>query len=52
MDLLRQKMGDIESKNQDGRTRLKDIYNSFEEIEDNNEMQEDKLQEQKVFTHS
>ena len=48
MDMLRQKMADIESKNQDGQTRLKDIYNSFGEINDNNEQQMDKLEEQMV----
>ena len=49
MNMLKERMEGIESKNQDGTTRLSDIYTSFDEIESKNDDQLDKLRSMKVF---
>ena len=47
--MLKERMEGIESKNQDGTTRLSDIYTSFDEIESKNDDQLNKLRSMKVI---
>ena len=49
MNMLKERMEGIESKNQDGTTRLSDIYTSFDEIESKNDDQLNKLRSMKVI---